>query len=125
MYNSRPRYNRFSSEFNVPENYSGNAFFEEMPETKTESDVTEEAEEAKNVIEETKNEGDEAVAVSSVRQKKTLFTPRAGFGFDVSKLFGGGIGFEELLILGLILLMAQSEGNEDMIVLLALLLFIG
>ena len=29
MYNSRPRVSRFTSEFEVPQNYSGNAFREE------------------------------------------------------------------------------------------------
>ena len=39
--------------------------------------------------------------------------------------FSHGIGFEELLILGLILLLAQSETDGDMILWLALLLFCG
>ena len=109
MYNSKPRYNSFSSDYNVPENYSGNAFFEEHLE-----EGTNEAEQ--NIKEEERRE----VEVSALPEKK-----KAGFHIDVSRLFGGGIGFEELLILGLVLLMAGGEGNEDMIILLLLLLFIG
>ena len=63
---------------------------------------------------------------SLLRRVSFLCLPRPRpFGFNVGKLFSGGIGVEELLIIGLILLIAQSENNEDIIVLLALLLFIG
>ena len=43
----------------------------------------------------------------------------------VAAFCGGMIGIEDLLIIGLIFLIAQKENNEDIIVLLALLLFIG
>jgi len=39
--------------------------------------------------------------------------------------FSRGLQFDELLILGLILLLTQSEGDSDLILLLALLLFCG
>lgn len=52
----------------------------------------------------------------------------------ISKLFGNvgtafpfshGLGFEELLILGLIILLSRNEEDSDMILLLGLLLFCG
>ena len=39
--------------------------------------------------------------------------------------FSHGLGFEELLIIGLILLISQSDTDDDVILLLALLLFVG
>ncbi len=39
--------------------------------------------------------------------------------------FGHGLGLEELFLIGMILLLSQSEGNNDMILLLSLLLFWG
>ncbi len=39
--------------------------------------------------------------------------------------FSHGIGFEELLILGLILLLSQNGGERDVVLVLALLLFCG
>ncbi len=124
MYNSRPRVSRFTSEFELPRNYSGNAFREaiapppaEVEEQKREAvqeeDVASTA--AKTVVED----------VCMQPEKKKGLLGGAGFGFDVGRLFSGGIGYEELLILGLILLVAQNEGNEDVLILLVLLLFVG
>lgn len=39
--------------------------------------------------------------------------------------FGHGLGFEELLLLGLILLLSHTEENSDVVLWLALLLFCG
>ncbi|MBQ9131909.1 MAG: hypothetical protein IJX62_05520 [Clostridia bacterium] len=39
--------------------------------------------------------------------------------------FSHGLGFDELLILGLILLLARNDGDSDIIPFLALLLFCG
>ena len=44
------------------------------------------------------------------------------FGNSMS-LLGGGLNFEELLLIGLILLLARSEQDSDVILWLALLLF--
>ena len=135
MYNSRPRkmnYDGYPQGFAVPENYSGNAFREngEVDYTNEETMPFEEEEltEARGAEAETAEE-EIAEAVGKIFEEKpknngTLLS-RSGFGFNIGKLFGGGIGFEELLIIGLIFLIAQSENNEDIIVLLALLLFIG
>lgn len=126
MYNSKPRYNRFTSEFSVPENYSGSAFREieeekVLPSESRESNTDEDIE----VYEEEKLE--ETVECSKKEESspppKKSFLP-AGFGFDIGKLFRGGFGFEELLIIGLILLVAQSDESSDIILFLVLLLFI-
>jgi len=123
MYNSRPRVSRFTSEFEVPQNYSGNAFREEAT-----ADVFHEILDG-SIVEEEKSAPESVETLSrDVREapekKKGLFGG-AGFGFDIGRLFSGGIGYEELLILGLILLVAQNEGNEDILILLVLLLFVG
>jgi len=39
--------------------------------------------------------------------------------------FSGGLGFEELLLLGLILLLSQTDQSSDVVLWLALLLFCG
>ena len=127
MYNSRPRkmnYGGYSSSFAVPENYSGNAFFGgEEEEEKITAEQTHSVEATNTAPFE-----DTAQAVKLVKESERCEPPsnrRTGFGFDLGNLFGGRIGFEELLIIGLIFLIAQKENNEDIIVLLALLLFIG
>ena len=124
MYNSRPRVSRFTSEFEVPQNYSGNAFREENFEEnfKEETVVSEEHSVEKNVEESVPSSSDKVCEPPT--KKKGLFGG-AGFGFDMGRLFSGGIGYEELLIIGLILLVAQNEGNEDILLLLVLLLFVG
>ena len=125
MYNSRPHrtnYEGYPKELVVPENYSGSAFFEG-------------AEEFVDIVEEPKEEaGEREAAEVSAEVPREVFEEnhkkggglfsRAGFGFNLGNIFGK-IGFEELLIIGLILLIAQNENNEDIIVLLALLLFVG
>ena len=151
MYNSRPRYTRYDNypqTIKVPQNYSGNAFTEDFirdnTETQKASEETPELEERKpwhsdsfalseEKIEETKEEQNgeadnaesqkESEECSAVPKKRSLFG-NLGFGFDLGKLFGN-FGFEELLIIGLIFLIAQSEGNEDIILLLILLFFIN
>ena len=132
----------------LPENYSGNAFTEDFirdnADTQKASEETPELEERKpwnsdsfsaseEKIEETKEEQNgeadnaesqkESEECSAVPKKRSLFG-NLGFGFDLGKLFGN-FGFEELLIIGLIFLISQSEGNEDIILLLILLFFIN
>ena len=131
MYNSRVRrtnYEGYPEGFAVPENYSGNAF-RESPEEFV--DVVENEEE--NVKHEKVGDGNETVEVGAEHHHKMIeedhkkrvgLFSNTGFGLNIGNLFGS-IGFEELLIIGLILLIAQNENNEDIIVLLALLLFIG
>ena len=56
-----------------------------------------------------------------------LLAPLKGLfgGLGSAFPFSHGVGFEELLILGVILLLARSEGENDLILWLALLLFCG
>ena len=123
MYNSRPRVSRFTSEFEVPQNYSGNAFREESNEDFFE-DIPQEA-----AVAEEKRDNDKTATVSGDRvcepatKKKGIFGG-AGFGFDIGRIFSGGLGYEELLIIGLILLVAQCEDSQDILLLLVLLLFV-
>ena len=135
MYNSRPRrvnYDGYARDFVLPENYAGNAFRESTIEDvgNRREGVLRELEDAKERIDEpieasNENEVQECLAKPQEKSEcKRLPRPHP-FSFKVGGLFGGGIGVEELLIIGLILLIAQSENNEDIIVLLALLLFIG
>ena len=149
MYNSRPRYTRYDSypqAIKVPRNYSGNAFGEDFvreniderevgeqkrAEPLPRADVVERAAEEKRAEtpawqgepSDEENTGGEVEECSATPKKRSLFGG-SGFSFDLGKLFGG-IGFEELLIAGLILLLAQNEGNEDIILLLVLLFFIN
>lgn len=53
--------------------------------------------------------------------------PATGFLGSLGKHFppSGGLGFEELLLLGLILLLSQTDESSDVVLWLALLLFCG
>ena len=130
MYNSRPRrmsYEGFGESIAVPENYSGSAFREPPLSAGTVPSMDEEALDVEDSSAEEKIEEAEAIEAGlSLGEKceKKLSSFGSGFGFRFPRIFGE-IGFEELLIIGLIFLIAQSENNEDIIVLLALLLFIG
>ena len=133
MYNSRPRkmnYDGYPQGFAVPENYSGNAFRDNGQEVDyTKEEVPSFEEEELGEVHQVEVQEQLAEPVGKIFEEKPKskvgLLSRSGFGFNIGKLFGGGIGFEELLIIGLIFLIAQSENNEDIIVLLALLLFIG
>ena len=150
MYNSRPRYTRYDNypqTIKVPKNYSGNAFGDSfLRENRDMQDVAEQIADKKEqpfvkhedlLVEEKLAEktdaqssvaedggADKEIEECSVAPKKRSLFGNVGFGFDLGKLFGG-FGFEELLILGLIFLMMQNEGNEDIILLLILLFFIN
>ena len=125
MYNSRPRYSRYTSQINVPENYSGNAFRGVGEDSEVIEVKAEERDEAteQELLEDDHSSADRATDSIAVH-KKASDSKGEPFGLDIGRLFKGGIGFEELLIVGLILLMAQGEENDDIVLLLALLLFI-
>ena len=135
MYNSRPRYARLDDHamaIRVPRNSSGTAFGDDFireddpehipkalsrPEEPS-GDAFPEKEKIAEPIKEqsgnmpiqTNKDETEAEECSALPKKKSFF---------------GNIGFEELLIIGLIFLISQSEGNEDVILLLVLLFFIN
>ena len=126
MYSRYPNY-RFSGGVKIPNNYSGNAFKPTESEAEeprgaievAETELNDESEPTLAV--ETPEDSAEAVAASA-HPRRPLF---GGLKFNVGRIFSGGIGFEELLIIGLILLIAQSDTDDDIILLLALLLFVG
>ena len=111
---SRPQKN-----INIPLNYSGNAFFRSH-ETGAAPPPLEPSEEINT---EGSREGAE-VKTSGL----PVFCEKEGK--DSSGLFGllgggsRGIGFEELLILGLIFLISQNDSRDDLSLLLLLLLFV-
>ena len=127
MYSRYPNY-RFSSGVKIPDNYSGNAFKQTESEAETSFEAvdaveTAEAKDESALVSAVADTEDSAEALpTSAPPRRPLF---GGFKFNVGRIFSGGIGFEELLIIGLILLIAQSDTDDDMILLLALLLFIG
>ena len=125
MYNSRPRYSRYTSQINVPENYSGNAFRGVGEDSEViEVEASERDEVTEQELLEDDHSSEDRATDSIAVHKKASDSKGEPFGLDIGRLFKGGIGFEELLIVGLILLMAQGEENDDIVLLLALLLFI-
>lgn len=137
MYTRSPQ-GRFPRDMRVPRNYAGNAFRPPLSEqdrgepifieNTDDAENLSTAEEQKNSLEEQSNESKEAEKKDEKKDAKQagLFSfPK--FDLGLSKLFSRGginIGFEELLILGLILLIASEGKGDDLILLLILLLFI-
>lgn len=117
----RPQGYRYSHAVRLPENYSGSAFREERENESTteETGVTD-------------NSFDTGVENSEENEKdgKTVaLLPRTEEVPHRPSLFSkSGIGSEELLILALIFLLSDGkgsgEGGDELILLLALLLFI-
>ncbi len=123
MYTRYPNY-RFGSRVKLPENYSGSAFSQNgaLLEDDAEKVVeTEAVETEENELNEKKIPEDTEVSRVLPTQKK----PKApSFGLDALRIFSRGIGFEELLLVALIILVSQGEGDDELILLLALLLFV-
>ena len=106
----------------IPRNYSGNAFApEEESFPAPQGEPTPVSETAAPKAEAVK---EETAAPTGGRG----LLPAPGFRLDLGRFLGrdphGGFGFEELLIIGLILLLAQSDTRDDLLLLLVLLLFI-
>ncbi len=127
MYVRPPNY-RYPPSVRVPENYSGN-IFREQPQSSVnepEAEVVESKIEQENVSAETIQEANTQKENSEPAEQASLLSPH-GFRLRLGSIFGKGrgIGTEELLILSLILLLADSdEGFDDLILFLALLFFI-
>ena len=140
MYTRSPQ-GRFPRDLRVPRNYAGNAFRAPLSEQdknpifideeSNEYDIQDQQissqEKQDDSIEETsvdiKNEPQ--TEKSEAKQAGLFSLPK--FDLGLGKLFSKGglnIGFEELLILGLILLIASEGKGDDLILLLILLLFI-
>ena len=128
MYARQGPQGRFPRNLHVPQNYSGNAFRKEEPVIDEPSDV--EAEEALPIQEEPSISTEAPSENASPDNVATVGRPfpSPGFKLDLGRFFKGkrglGIGFEEILIIGLIFLVAQGDSADDLIFLLLLLLFI-
>ena len=106
----RPQNYKYPSGMRLPENYSGNTFREPI----IEDEVTD-----TEIAEEVKKESEDSTVTSA------LLTQKEGFGLRLGSIFSDkGIGSEDLLILALILLLADSEAGQDLVLFLALLFFI-
>ncbi|MBQ9806520.1 MAG: hypothetical protein IJW49_08465 [Clostridia bacterium] len=136
-------YSRYhnSKAIQIPENYSGCAFSEQkpiFPSTKpaprehfTPPAEVRRVEVAKPTLPEVKE------PVTETKRNEPEPPPQkeeSSSALPVSSFFGGlgkglplshGLGFEELLLLGLILLLSQTEQSSDIVLWLALLLFCG
>ena len=119
---ARPQNYRYTGDVRLPQNYGGNTF-RQNEESKEEQEQKEQ-DFTEAVAEEIKDE---------VREEKSKETHEVGSllpkpNFKLGSLFGNnkkGIGTEEILIIALILLLADGDENNDLILFLVLLLFIG
>jgi len=112
---SRPQNYRYPNGVRLPENYGGSTFRDRTDE-KDEPHQEENIEDKPINDPEPTNDGAQTAAL----------LPKAGFKLRLGSLFGNnkGIGTEELLILALVLLLADTDGNDDLILFLILLFFI-
>ena len=120
MYVRPPSY-RYPPSVRVPDNYSGNAFREqETPPLLTQIEEPE--------SEETQIQEEPGAAQEISEPTQASLTSAHRFGLRLGSIFGkkSGIGTEELLIIALILLLSDNDGEgfDDLILFLALLFFI-
>ena len=136
-------YSRYHNQrpIQIPENYSGCAFSETKPlppiarPMPREHFIPPTERPRVEVAKPTLPEIQKPVSESSDCDRSFPPTEEKSFSpLPVSNLFGGiekklpishGLGFEELLLLGLILLLSQTEQSSDIVLWLALLLFCG
>ena len=134
---------RFPRDLRVPKNYAGNAFRPPLSEKEQAEPIFidesfEETAEMQELPSKEINETKETKKMSDVNDtpddheekseaKQTGLFSFPKFDIGLGKLFSRGginIGFEELLLLGLILIIASEGKGDDLILLLILLLFI-
>ena len=127
MYARQPPDGRFPRTVRVPRNYSGSAFrdeglLSETPVVNDENPISQSTSMASlSDLEENASLGEASTSSTG------KLVPSPGFRLDLSRFLHkdkGGIGFEELLIIGLIFLLSQSETKDDLVFLLLLLLFV-
>ena len=140
MYTKYPNY-RFGSRVKLPENYSGSAFMmggvhkSDSTDDEQDTEVSDQkrlavcegcdGNERKNEREEMSSVNEQKREIESALVKKQAKKPLLpSFGLDALGLFSHGFGFEELLLVALIILISQGEGDDELILLLALLLFV-
>ena len=129
MYARQSMDGRVPRNLRIPRNYSGNAFRREddLPP----NDSAELSSEISDPISSLPSVDDaretERTDIAANAETVSKIFPSPGFRLDLGRLLnhtGGGIGFEEILIIGLILLLSQSETKDDLILLLIVLLFV-
>ena len=110
----------YQKNINLPPNYGGNAFSNNKNEK---SDSVEEPEEP---LFETSNEAsEEAISEKSENLVVNIKESHATEAVSLKQSsFLGKIGSEELLLLAIIFLISDSDGSDDILWLLILLLFI-
>ena len=128
MYSRQTRNGQTEVQVELPRDYSGNAFspfppYREPPVSATEVSSGEERREAECVPE--KKEECEECVVRECEEKECRYEEKrppvlAGIG----SLFGGNIGLEELLLLGVIFLIFTDESLRDSELLICLLLIL-
>ena len=112
---SKPIYKE-KNDILIPDNYRGNVLFNEPPQENAQinSDIKE-ADSPTTQRELTASASSETSEAVIASLGPPIASPKKG-------IFGS-IGFEELLIIGVIFLLSQSENSEDVLWLLFLLLF--
>ncbi|MBQ8849698.1 MAG: hypothetical protein IJ011_05140 [Clostridia bacterium] len=121
MYARQTASGRSARGMNIPANYSGNAFASDTDEAiqnapeYSEHDIP-------SVNEEDTAEVSEPVSAKEIKENEKR-TESAGL-FQFFGGSSGGIGLEELLILGLVILISQNDTKDDLAFLLLILLFI-
>ena len=124
MYVRPPNY-RYQGAVRIPDNYAGNAFREPQPQSAQAPDdePRHDAPQSNNV----ESVSEAFVSANEKGEQGALIDARP-FRFRLGSLFGknGSIGTEEILIIALILLLSDSDGEgfDELILFLALLFFI-
>ncbi len=105
----------------LPQNYSGNAFGTAQSNSADENvDIQEQVEEAQPDTSPT----EEITASAEPAAKRAGLLKESGFHLRLGSLLGGKFGTEEFLILAMILLLADGDDNDELILFLILLFFI-
>ena len=119
MYTRHSQGTKSNREINLPGNYGGTAF---RKDSIPEADETHEL-----YSDEYDDTQEKSLATVSLSEQEQIREDKNAIPTFSNRLFPkeGGIGLEELLILGIILLVSQnSENDDDLSLLLLLLLFI-
>ena len=119
---TRPPAGRFPRSMRIPENYGGSAF---RPIVGEADDMR-----AATVPDEPPSPPppslpDEPSMQEAPSKEATVPTGRFSLGLPFLRRDGTGIGFEELLLIGLALLIAEDGAHDDLVWLLLLLLLIS
>ena len=116
----------YQKNINLPPNYRGNAFQDKPEEQNDKREEIISSEQPEETSKETQQKTYEAIEVPSketaLLSKKDSATETGSF--KQNSFLNGKIGSEELLLLAVIFLISDSEGSDDILWLLILLLFI-